>query len=141
MKKILIIGCGLIGSSLVRAIYKKKISKNIFVYEKSKRNIKKINKLKLPCTVISDYKNIIPKLNLIIFCTPMSEYEKIILKINKYLVPNVLVTDVGSSKNKTSILIKKKLKKGISWIPSHPISGSEVSGPEFGNENLFFYRK
>ena len=28
-------------------------------------------------------------------------------------------------------------KKNISWIPSHPIAGSEVSGPKFGNENLF----
>ena len=39
MKNILIIGCGLIGSSLLRSIWTKKISKNIFVYEKSKSNI------------------------------------------------------------------------------------------------------
>ena len=81
MKNILIIGCGLIGSSLLRAIVKKKISNKIFVYEKSKINILKIKKLKLPCMIISDFKNIVPKLDLIIFCTPMSEYEKIILAI------------------------------------------------------------
>ena len=56
MKNILIIGCGLIGSSLLRAISKKKISKKIFVYEKSKANILKIKKLKLPCIVTSDFK-------------------------------------------------------------------------------------
>ena len=39
MKNILIIGCGLLGSSLVRSIHKKKIAKKIFVYEKSKKNI------------------------------------------------------------------------------------------------------
>jgi len=137
MKNILIIGCGLIGSSLLRIVAKKKLSKKIFVYEKSKANIKKIKKLNLPCVVISDLKNIIPKLDLIIFCTPMSEYEKIILKINKYLTPNIIITDVGSSKESTLKLINKKLKKGISWTSSHPISGSEVSGPEFGNSNLF----
>ena len=137
MKSILIVGCGLIGSSLLRAIIKKKLSKNIYVYEKSKLNISKIKKLKLTCKIISDLKNIIPKLDLIIFCTPMSEYEKIILKINKYLLPKTIITDVGSTKQNSLSLIKKKLKKGISWTSSHPISGSEVSGPDFGDSSLF----
>ena len=34
-------------------------------------------------------------------------------------------------------LIKRKLKKGIFWTSSHPIAGSEVSGPENGVKNLF----
>ena len=34
-------------------------------------------------------------------------------------------------------LVNKSLKKRISWISSHPITGSEVSGPEHGNQNLF----
>ena len=137
MKNILIIGCGLIGSSLLRSIVVKKIAKKIFVYEKSKSNIIKIKKLKLPCEVISDFKKIIPNVDLIIFCTPLSEYEKIILKINKYLLPKTIITDVGSSKEKSMELIKKKLKKGIFWTSSHPIAGSEVSGPEHGVKNLF----
>jgi len=137
MKNILIIGCGLIGSSLLRAITKKKMSKKIFVYEKSKINILKIKRLKLPCVVTNDFINVIPKLDLIIFCTPMSEYEKIILKINKYLKPKTIITDVGSSKENYLALIKKKLKNDISWTSSHPIAGSEVSGPEFGDSNLF----
>jgi len=137
MKNTLIIGCGLIGSSLLRAIAHQKISKKIFVYEKSKSNISKIKKLKLPCTIIKNFKTVIPKLDLIIFCTPMSEYEKIILKINNYLLPKTIITDVGSSKESSIALVKKKLKKGISWTSSHPISGSEVSGPEFGDSNLF----
>ena len=137
MKNILIIGCGLIGSSLLRAIDEKKIAKKIFIYEKSKSNVLKIKKLKLPCEVISDFKKIVPNLDLIIFCTPLGEYEKIILKINKYLVSTTIITDVGSSKVKSMELIRKKLKKGIFWTSSHPIAGSEVSGPEHGAKNLF----
>jgi len=137
MKNILIIGCGLIGSSLLRSIADKKLAKKIFIYEKSKSNIVKIKKLKLPCEVTSDFKKIISNLDLIIFCTPLSEYEKIILKINKYLLPKTIITDVGSSKEKSMMLIKKKLKKGIFWTSSHPITGSEVSGPEHGVKNLF----
>ena len=137
MKNILIIGCGLIGSSLLRSIADKKIAKKIFIYEKSKSNIIKIKKLKLPCEITSDFKKIIPNLDLIIFCTPLSEYEKVILKINKYLLPKTIITDVGSSKEKSMELIKKKLKKGIFWTSSHPIAGSEVSGPDHGVKNLF----
>ena len=87
MKNILIIGCGLIGSSLLRSIADKKIAKKIFIYEKSKSNVLKIKKLKLPCEVTNDLKKIIPNIDLIIFCTPLGEYEKIILKINKYYYP------------------------------------------------------
>jgi prephenate dehydrogenase/cyclohexadieny/prephenate dehydrogenase len=137
MKNILIIGCGLIGSSLLRSIADKKIAKRIFIYEKSKSNILKIKKLKLPCEIINNLKEIIPSLDLIIFCTPLGEYEKIIVKINKYLLSKTIITDVGSSKEKSMELVKKKLKKGIFWTSSHPIAGSEVSGPEHGEKNLF----
>jgi cyclohexadieny/prephenate dehydrogenase len=137
MKNILIIGCGLIGSSLLRSIADKKIAKKIFIYEKSKINLLKIKKLKLPCEVIKNLKDVIPNLDLIIFCTPIGEYENIILKINKYLSLKTIITDVGSSKEKSMELIKRKLKKGFFWTSSHPIAGSEVSGPEHGVKNLF----
>ena len=137
MKNILIIGCGLIGSSILRSIVDKKIAKKIFVYEKSKLNISKIKKLRLPCEITEDFKKVIPNLDLIIFCTPLGEYKKIILKINKYLLPKTIITDVGSSKEKSIELIRKKLKKGIFWTSSHPIAGSEVSGPEHGIKDLF----
>ncbi len=137
MNNILIIGCGLLGSSLVRKISKKKIAKKIFVYEKSKTNITKIKKLKLRATVIKSLKDGVVNSDLIIFCTPMSEYKKLILKINKFIPTKTLITDIGSSKIQTSKIINKFLKKGIHWIQSHPITGSEVSGPEHGKENIF----
>ena len=137
MKKVLIIGCGLLGSSLLRKIHKKRISKKIFVYEKSQKNIRKIKRLNLPGILVKKLHDIIPQIDLIIFCTPMSEYKKIILKINKYLTPNQIITDVGSSKLKSAEIIRKYLKRKIFWTSSHPIAGSEVSGPEHGKENLF----
>ena len=137
MKNILIIGCGLLGSSLLRRIHKKKLAKKIFVYEKSISNIAKIKKLKLPGVIVKTLKDGIINSDLIIFCTPMSEYKKLIIKINKFIKPNTLITDVGSSKIETTKIIKKFLKKDLSWIQSHPIAGSEVSGPEHGKENIF----
>ena len=137
MKNIFIIGCGLLGSSLIRSISKKKIAKKIFIYEKSKSHIAKIKKLRLPGTILKSLEAGAANSDFIIFCTPMSEYKKIILKMNKFLSPKTLITDVGSSKIESSNVIKKTLKKGINWIPSHPIAGSEVSGPEHGRENMF----
>ena len=137
MKNILIIGCGLLGSSLLRRIHKKKLAKKIFVYEKSISNIAKIKKLKLPGVIVKTLKDGIINSDLIIFCTPMSEYKKLIIKINKFIKPNTLITDVGSSKIETTKIIKKFLKKNLNWIQSHPIAGSEVSGPEHGKENIF----
>ena len=137
MKSILIIGCGLIGSSLLRRISKKKLAKKIFIYEKSKKNIIKIKKLKLPGILIKKLDDAVFKSDLIIFCTPMSEYKKIILKINKTLTPNHIITDIGSSKLRSREIIKKYLKKNIFWTSSHPIAGSEVSGPENGKQDLF----
>ncbi len=137
MKNILIIGCGLLGSSLLRKIYKKKIAKKVFVYEKSKKNISKFKKLKLPGILVKRPEDAVMKSNLIIICAPMSEYKNIILKLNDSLTQKHFITDVGSSKLKSLIIIRKNLKKGVIWVPSHPIAGSEVSGPEHGKENLF----
>ena len=137
MKNILIIGCGLLGSSLLRRISKKKIAKKIFIYEKSKSNIAKIKKLKLSGTILKSLKEGVDNSDLIIFCTPMSEYKKIIIKINKALNSKHIITDIGSSKLKSREVIKKNLKKNIFWTSSHPISGSEVSGPEHGRQDMF----
>ena len=140
MKNILIIGCGLLGSSLLRSIQKKKLAKKIFIYEKSKKNILKIRKLNLPGRIVKSLKEGAINADLIIFCTPMSEYKNIILNINSFISPNCLITDIGSSKIESSKIIKRFLKKRISWVSSHPIAGSEVSGPEHGRFNMFVDR-
>ena len=137
MKNILIVGCGLLGSSLVRSIHKKKISKKILIFEKSKKNISKIKKLKLPGKIVKSLQDGVINTDLIILCTPMSEYKNIILKINNFISPNCLITDIGSSKLESSKTFRRFLKKGISWVSSHPIAGSEVSGPENGKINMF----
>ena len=137
MKNILIIGCGLLGSSLLRRIQKKKMANKIYIYEKSKSNIAKIKKLKLPGIIIKKLEDGIIKSDLIILCTPMSEYKNLILKMNKFLSPRTIMTDIGSSKIESSKIIKKFLRKDIFWTPSHPIAGSEVSGPEHGKQDIF----
>ena len=136
-KKILIIGCGLIGSSILRDSFNKKIAKKIFVYEKSKKNISKIKKINSKVIILKKLDLRISDIDFVLLCTPMSQYEKIIPYLNKFLSKKSLITDVGSTKQNILKLKNKKLSKSLDWILSHPISGSEVSGPENGSKNLF----
>ena len=136
-KKTLIIGCGLIGSSILRAIHSKKLSKSIIVFEKSAKNISRIKKIKSNIRFVKILNNQISDVDLVIICTPMSEYKKIILKLNKNLKSKCLITDVGSTKTNIIKLKNKYLNKKLIWVSSHPIAGSEVSGPEYGSKNLF----
>ena len=85
MKNILIIGCGLLGSSILRAINTQKISKNIYIYEKSKKNISTIKKLKIRSKILNNLNNISINFDLIILCIPMSQYPNIISKVNKFI--------------------------------------------------------
>ncbi len=132
-KKILIIGCGLIGSSILKNSIKNKLSKNIYVYEKSKKNKKIIKKISRGIKFINNLNKDIEDIDFIIICTPMSEYNSIFSKLNKLLFKNSIITEVGSTKRN---LIKFTKNKNL--VLSHPIAGSEVSGPEFGNKNLFY---
>ena len=92
MNNILIVGCGLIGSSILRAVSSKKIFKNIFVLEKSKKNISIIKKLKTKCKIVNNIKNISTDIDLIILCTPMSQYSNTIPKVNKLANHKTIVT-------------------------------------------------
>ena len=135
--KLLIIGCGLIGSSLLRATINKKLSTKILVYEKSKKYKKQIKKISSKIILLEKLDESIADVDFVILSTPMSVYEKIIPSLNKYLSSKTLITDIGSTKENVSKIKKTKLKKSLKWIMSHPIAGSEVSGPQYGSKNLF----
>ena len=136
-KKLLIVGCGLIGSSILRGSINKRISKNIFVYEKSKKNIVKIKRINSKIIILKKLDKKISDIDFVVLSTPMSQYASIIPHLNKFLDKKCIITDVGSTKQNVLNLKNKKLNKSLDWISSHPIAGSEVSGPEFGTKNLF----
>ena len=135
--KLLIIGCGLIGSSILRASIKKKIAKKYFVYEKSIKNNSTIKKINSKVILLKKLDHNISDIDFIILSTPMSSYSRIITSLNKFLTNKAIITDVGSTKKNVLKLKINKLKKSLNWILSHPIAGSEVSGPEYGKANLF----
>ena len=136
-KKICIIGCGLIGSSIARAIKKKKLSNQIVSSNRSKITNKRVIKLNIVDDSSADIQKMVRESDLVIIATPLSSYKDVIFKIKNSLKNGAILTDVGSVKKKAISLIEKNIPKNISWISSHPIAGTEESGPESGFADLF----
>ena len=136
-KKVCIIGCGLIGSSLARAIKKNNLSEEIVSSNRSESINKKVIELNIVQDASADTKKMATNSDLIIIATPLSSYEDVILKIKDTLKSGTILTDVGSVKENIMSLVEKNLPKNVSWIPSHPIAGTEESGPEAGFSDLF----
>ena len=136
-KKVCIIGCGLIGSSIARAIKKHGLSKKVVSSNRSESINKKVIELKIVDEASSDTKKICKDSDLIIISTPLSSYEEVILKIKNSLKSGSILTDVGSVKENIISLVEKNVPENISWISSHPIAGTEESGPEAGFYELF----
>jgi len=136
-KKVCIIGCGLIGSSLARAIKKNNLAEKIVSSNRSDATNKKVIELKIVDDSSSDTKKMVDGSDLVVIATPLSSYEDVISKIKNSLKNRVILTDVGSVKENILNLVEKNIPENISWIPSHPIAGTEESGPEAGFSSLF----
>ena len=135
--KITIIGLGLIGSSIARAIKKKHLCKNLVAHDKSKIVLKKIVKLKITNHIEPNLKKSVQDSDLVIICTPLGTYKNIVSVIKNNLKNTCILTDVGSAKIFVTNTVNKLINKNTIWIPAHPVAGTEQSGPEAGFADLF----
>ena len=134
--KITIIGCGLIGSSLLRIIDKQKLSKTINVFDKSKEASEFIKK-NFTAKVFNNVAESVSGSDLVIISSPLSSYKEILLSIKSSLKKDVILTDTGSAKKEINKIISNLNLDHVHWISSHPIAGTEFSGPESGFADLF----
>src|ERR1700722_11671334 len=63
--------------------------------------------------------------DLVILCTPVGLFGQILTQISSALSPGALITDVGSTKRSIVRLAGSNLPKGVEFVASHPIAGSE----------------
>ena len=137
-KKILIIGFGMIGSSIAQTVMKNNKSISIYAFDKSSKLEKRLDKSRLstiiPLKSLSKINEI--EIDLIIICTPVLQYLSIFKKINLLNNDKLIVTDVGSTKlNIENLYLKNNFK--FKFVPAHPIAGIEKSGLENGFIGLF----
>ena len=134
--KISIIGCGLIGSSILRAVVEKKLASKISAYDKSSKATDYLKK-NFSIEVCNNISNVVKDSDLVIIASPLSSYKEILLSIQSNLKENVILTDTGSAKKEVNKIICNLNLKNVNWIASHPIAGTEYSGPEAGFASLF----
>jgi len=135
--KVTIIGLGLIGSSIARAIKKNNLCKILVAHDKSKIVLKKTLKLKITNYIEPNLKKSVENSDLVIICTPLGIYKNIVSVIKNYLKKTCILTDVGSAKIFVTNTVNKLINKNTIWIPAHPVAGTEESGPEAGFADLF----
>ena len=133
---ITVIGCGLIGSSLLRAIVKNNLANQIKAFDKSKSVSAYLSKnfsFKLYDSISDSVKDS----DLVIISTPLSSYKEVLKEIKSNLKKDAILTDTGSVKKQINKEVLNFKLKDINWISSHPIAGTEYSGPEHGFSDLF----
>ena len=134
--KISIIGCGLIGSSILRAAEEKKLTTKISVFDKSSK-VNDYLKKNFSVEICNNISDVVKEADLVIIAAPLSSYKEILLSIQSNLKENVILTDTGSAKKEVNKIINNLNLKKVNWIASHPIAGTEYSGPESGFAGLF----
>ena len=132
-----IIGCGLIGSSILRAVKKKNLAKEIKIFDNSREVASYLKKEELRTNVSNDIRQCVSNSDLIIIATPLSSYKEIILSIKDTLKKNAILTDTGSVKKEVMKIVHNINLTDVHWIPSHPIAGTEESGPRAGQAGMF----
>ena len=136
--KSLIIGVGLIGSSIARALRKYKISSEIYGIDSNADVLEKCNHLNILTSGKKNLQDFSSQFDLIIICSPLSSYKKIFSSLNDFVKQPTLITDVGSTKVSVIQDYQEACdNQHIRFVPGHPIAGLEKSGPEYGLTDLF----
>ena len=133
-----IIGVGLIGGSLARALRKAKLVRRVTGCNRSEKTLKKAVEL----DVIDDYflniSEAVKGADVVIIGTPLSVSEKILPEVADSMSVNTVLTDVGSVKGGIVNVARQVLaEKFPNFVPGHPIAGTEKNGVEASYEDLF----
>ena len=136
-EQVSIIGCGLIGSSIFKSLKKNKSVKKVITFDNDQSVNEIIKKENLSDKIVSSSEEAVSNADLVLISTPLSSFESAIDSIKKNLKSGSILTDTSSVKKGADLIVKKMNLKNISWIPSHPVAGTEKSGPRAGSSDLF----
>lgn len=135
--QITIIGLGLIGSSLARLIKEKSLAETLIAVDIDPEVCEKGMKLGLADRTTTSLSEGVKDSDFIIICTPVGVTGLVAQGIARSLKPGAIITDVGSVKQAVMDAMKPHLPNEVSFVPGHPIAGTEHSGPESGFSELF----
>ena len=137
MKKIAIIGLGLIGSSIAHAVRRASLAAEIAGHDASADVLERAREIGFCDTLHADAATAVRDADLVILCAPVGAYKSIARAIAPHLKQGAILSDVGSVKGAVVRDVGPTVPAGVHFIPAHPIAGTEFSGPEAGFAGLF----
>ncbi|MCP4328726.1 MAG: prephenate/arogenate dehydrogenase family protein [Alphaproteobacteria bacterium] len=139
-ERVALIGIGLIGSSLARALRVEDLAGHIVGCARTAATLETARRLGLCDTTSQDPAAAAADADLVVLCTPLGTYRDLATAIAPALKPGATVTDVGSAKRCVIEDVGPRIPQGVHFIPGHPVAGTEHSGPEAGFAELFHGR-
>lgn len=136
-RKVTIIGVGLIGASIGMAMRKKNLAKEIVGVARKDATLQAAKDQGAIHTGTKDLKEALKDAELIILAAPVNAIIEALPVVNSHARRGAIVTDVGSTKALIVDQAHKHLHPSFLFVGSHPIAGSEKSGPQYGNADLF----
>ncbi len=137
-KKISIIGLGLIGTSILHAIKAKGEDQLVtFAYDINPMHREIVLQMKIANFVCNDIKDTVREADLVILAVPVGSMKTVANLIAPFLKKNTIVTDTGSTKRSVIRDVNPHIPDNVHFIPSHPLAGTEYSGPKSGFSSLF----
>ncbi len=137
VKRLAIVGCGLIGSSLAHAARAKGAADEIVISDVSEAVRERLVELGLADQVIADPAEAARGADLVILAAPPAAIGPAALALAPGLEAGAILSDVGSVKGSVSEAMAAAAPPGVAVIPGHPIAGTEQSGPDAGFATLF----
>jgi prephenate dehydrogenase len=136
-KTIGIIGVGLLGGSIAAAARQRKLTGKILGAGRNPARMRAAQHSGLLDRGTTNIAETSAESDLIIVCTPVNYITQFIQTVAKNCRPGTLITDVGSTKQNICEALYGNLPEGVTFIASHPLAGSEKTGFEFADPNLF----
>ena len=136
-KTFVIVGMGLLGGSLAGAIRKRFRGARVIGVSRTPRNLAFAKKKKLIHSGTTDLRQALRNADFVVICTPVNTIARFIQTIDRYAKPGTVVTDVGSTKNAIVRRAAQKKLKRISFVGSHPLAGSHLTGVKHAQPDLF----
>lgn len=138
--KVLIVGGGLIGSSIARSCRTHEAAGSVVMYDKDVAVRDRLLDLQICEEVSEDLAKSASKADLIILAVPPGKMAEAVSVFASSLNPGTLISDVGSVKASIIEAVTPLLPQGVEFIGGHPIAGTENSGPDAGFASLFHER-
>jgi len=139
-RRVVIVGLGLIGSSLARGVKAEGLAETLVGVDASADVRKDASALDLCDDIESDAAKAVAGADLVVLATPVGAMGSVAEAIGPHLPQGAILTDVGSVKGGVIDAVTPYIPAGVHFIPGHPIAGTEQSGPASGFATLFHGR-